>query len=221
MIFLASDHSGNILGKEICELWNNLGNFETELDICLDINLESNLVFGNLKEESQNFVAKSVQKFDCWFDKMENLTKKLDPNDDYPDIAKLLAQKINYKNIKKKPKKENILENNSTDFEQRLEKKPNSDFGIAICGTGQGICMGLNRFKKIRAGVLSCAGGENLEKSLTIVEFLRFHNNANVLCLSSSIPVKIAIILIQRFIKTLFSKEIRHIRRIKKLDNLR
>lgn len=221
MIFLASDHSGNILGKEICELWNNLGNFETESDIYLDTKLESNLIFCDLKKESQNFATKSVQKFDCEFDKIENLTKGFDPNDDYPDIAKLLAQKINCKKIKKKSKKENILENNSTDLGQRLEKKPDLDFGIAICGTGQGICMGLNRFKKIRAGVLSCTGRENLEKSLIIVDFLRFHNNANVLCLSSSVPVKIAIILIQKFVKTLFSKEIRHIRRIKKLDSLR
>lgn len=222
MIFLASDHNGILLGKEICELWNNLEKLQNELEI----KLESDIIFDNPQKRNQNIFLESTQKFDYKFNKIENLTTKFDQNDDYPNIAKLLAHKINQKN-----NLENLLEkeNNSINLEnleQKSEKELGqkytlkNNFGIAICGTGQGICMSLNRFKKIRAGVLSFVDAKNLAKSLEIIELLRFHNDASILCLSSSISPKIAIILIQKFIQTPFSKEIRHIRRLNKLDNL-
>lgn len=218
MIFLASDHNGNFLGKEICELWNNSKNLENELEF----KSKSDIIFDNSQEGNQSIFSKPKQKFDDEFDKIENLTTKFDPKDDYPNIAKLLAYKINQKN-----NFENLLEkeNNSINLEnleQKSEQKYvlKNNFGVAICGTGQGICMSLNRFKGIRAGVLSFVDAENLAKSLEIVELLRFHNDANVLCLASSIQPKIAILLIQKFIQTPFSKEIRHIRRIQKLEIL-
>ena len=48
------------------------------------------------------------------------------------------------------------------------------DFGISICGTGNGISMVLNKHRGIRAGL--CWDKE-------IVELTRQHNNANVLSL--------------------------------------
>jgi ribose 5-phosphate isomerase B len=99
--------------------------------------------------------------------------------DDYPDFALILAQKLKY--------------------------EPNSQ-GIAICGSGQGICMSLNRYKHIRAGLI-------LDVAQVIT--LRKHNNANVLCLSQAFTNANDIALIMdTFNNTAFSNEIRHTRRI-------
>lgn len=215
MIFLASDHNGNMLGKEICEIWNNLR----------DVNNSVKEKFGDEADKTlQNFTKKLEGEFENYeleknyeFENMENLTTKFDPADDYPDIAKLLAHKISSPNQNNSNKQEKFYE-----LEDKLEQifVLENNFGIAICGTGQGICISLNRYKKIRAGVLSFTSEENLVKSLEIIDLLRLHNNANVLCLSSCISPKIAILLIKKFIQTPFSKEIRHIRRIQKLDDL-
>lgn len=55
-----------------------------------------------------------------------------------------------------------------------LQKEP-SALGIAICGTGNGICMALNRFTHVRAAL--CWTPQ-------MARLARQHNNANVLCLS-------------------------------------
>jgi len=53
-----------------------------------------------------------------------DLTPELNPGDDYPNVAKLLAN-----NIKNNP----------------------ANLGIGLCGSGQGITMALNRYPWIRA----------------------------------------------------------------------
>jgi len=50
--------------------------------------------------------------------------------------------------------------------------------GILVCGTGIGMSMAANRFLGVRAGL--CLTTE-------MAEMTRKHNNANVLCLGSSI----------------------------------
>ncbi|MFV0417637.1 MAG: ribose 5-phosphate isomerase B [Dysgonomonas sp.] len=52
------------------------------------------------------------------------------------------------------------------------------DFGIAICGTGNGINMTLNRHKSVRSAL--CWNAE-------IAKLARLHNNANVLTLPGRI----------------------------------
>lgn len=95
-----------------------------------------------------------------------------------------------------------------------------NNFGLAICGTGIGISIALNRFKFIRAGCLSFVTSANLAENLEIVAKMRQHNNANVLCLGSTIKLKIAIRLWQKFVQTPFSRELRHQKRIQKLSKL-
>jgi ribose 5-phosphate isomerase B len=105
------------------------------------------------------------------------------PTDDYPDFAQLLADK--------------------------LVNEPNS-MGFAVCGSGQGICMSLNRFKWIRAGLVL---------QLKQVHNLREHNNANVLCLSQDFTNTDDLKqIIEEFVLTNVSNEVRHIRRIKKFS---
>ena len=53
-------------------------------------------------------------------------------------------------------------------------EKNKADFGILICGSANGVAMTANKHQKIRAGL--CWNKE-------IVELIRAHNNANVLCI--------------------------------------
>lgn len=54
--------------------------------------------------------------------------EKLNPEDDYPQFARKVSQKV-------------------------LESNDSEPRGILICGSGQGMCMAANRIKGIRAGL--------------------------------------------------------------------
>ena len=100
---------------------------------------------------------------------------------DYPDYAKKLA----------------------------LSVKKKSSFGILICGSGIGVSIAANRFKKVRAAVCY----NQISASLA-----RKHNNANILCLGARlISLKNAQKIVYTFISTKFEGG-RHINRLKKLD---
>jgi len=100
---------------------------------------------------------------------------------DYPDYAKKLA----------------------------LSVKKKSSFGILICGSGIGVSIAANRFKKVRAAVCY----NQISASLA-----RKHNNANVLCLGARlISLKNVQKIVYTFISTKFEGG-RHINRVKKLD---
>lgn len=69
---------------------------------------------------------------------------------------------------------------NSTHYPEWVVKlvenvRKEKTFGIAMCGSGIGVCMVANRFKDIRAAL--CRDEDDAKMS-------RLHNNANVLCLS-------------------------------------
>ena len=84
--------------------------------------------------------------------------------------------------------------------------------GILICGSAQGMCIAANKIKGIRAVIPT---------SRREVEFSRKHDNANILCLSGwFLSYYKATKLIEMFLKTAFSKEKRHIRRLKKIEKL-
>lgn len=90
-----------------------------------------------------------------------------------------------------------------------LEDKKN--LGILICGTGIGMSMIANKIKGIRAGLCHT----EIEAKLT-----REHNNANILVLGGRIiGSELAKSITETFISTNFSKEERHERRIKMMDN--
>jgi ribose 5-phosphate isomerase B len=82
--------------------------------------------------------------------------------------------------------------------------------GVAICGSGIGISIALNRHKGIRAAL--CADG--LSAALS-----RRHNNANVLCLGARlIGEETAKDCVRQFFTTEFEGG-RHEKRMEKLDN--
>ena len=117
-----------------------------------------------------------------------DLVNLLDKDDDYPDSAKLLAVEI---------KKDLGIDQHS--------------LGIAICGSGQGICIALNRFDFIRA---------SMPRNIIEAKKTREHNQSNILCLGSEAQYfddKLSIVL--EFLNTPYQKVERHFRRIIKMDN--
>jgi len=110
-----------------------------------------------------------------------DLGPKDDKSVDYPDYAKKLAKNI-------------------------ISKK--SDIGILVCGSGTGMAMSANRFKKIRAAVCYNAKSTKLSRS---------HNNANIIAIGSRLINKnLAFKLVMIFLKTKFDGG-RHKRRINKI----
>ena len=111
-----------------------------------------------------------------------DLTPEFEEGDDYPDVAEVLANKL-----KEDPK----------------------GCGIALCGSGQGICMALNRHAHVRAAT-------SLKRE--VVRHARLHNDANVLCLPARfLNTMKAYKLTKLFANTPFSKVRRHARRIEKI----
>ena len=109
--------------------------------------------------------------------------KKFDPKDDYPDFAKRVA-----KAVSRSPKNK----------------------GILVCGSGLGMSIAANRFKKARAAL--CLNEKMAEMS-------RKHNNANILCLAADIlPLAKAKKIIKIWLEAEFSKEKKHQRRIRKIN---
>lgn len=89
-----------------------------------------------------------------------------------------------------------------------LENKP-TDFGLLICGSGQGMSLRANKFPYIRAALVY-----NNE----IVQLSREHNNANVMCLGSRFcTAEQALEWAQIFLKTKFA-EGRHATRVNKIS---
>jgi len=83
-----------------------------------------------------------------------------------------------------------------------------SNFGIAICGSGNGINMTVNKYPKVRGAL--CWTKE-------ICELARQHNNANVLSIPARfISENLALEIVEAFIKTDFEGG-RHERRINKI----
>lgn len=84
------------------------------------------------------------------------------------------------------------------------------DLGILICATGTGMAIACNRIKGIRCAKVSTIKEAVLAKS---------HNDANVLSLNNGMSFIKMKMIIDKFIKTPFSNETRHIRRIEQLDS--
>ncbi len=83
--------------------------------------------------------------------------------------------------------------------------------GILICSTGIGICIAANRYRGIRAALCHDPYSARM---------CRLHNDANVLCMGgliigSSLGVEIT----EVFLKTEFSGEERHLKRIEMIEN--
>lgn len=87
-------------------------------------------------------------------------------------------------------------------------EKGRADFGIAMCGTGNGICMTLNKHQGIRAAL--CWAPE-------LAELAKQHNNANFLVLPARfITLDMAEKVVDAYLDATFEGG-RHQRRIDKI----
>ena len=102
--------------------------------------------------------------------------------DDYPDYADLVGRAI-------------------------LEKR--ADRGILVCGSGVGVCVAINKYLGIRAGL--CHDTYSAHQGVE-------HDDMNVLCLGARvIGRELAREIVQSFVGARFSGEERHARRLGKL----
>ena len=85
------------------------------------------------------------------------------------------------------------------------------DFGVAICGTGIGISIALNKMKGIY-----CAKVSNPEEAM----HTRNDNNTNVIALGEKMELNNAILSIEQFINTDYSYLEKHERRNKKVRQI-
>jgi ribose 5-phosphate isomerase B len=88
-------------------------------------------------------------------------------------------------------------------------EKTESDLGVLICGSANGVAITANKHPGIRAAI---CWQEDL------AELARGHNNANVLCLPARyISVELAIKILDKFLNSTFEGG-RHERRVNKIS---
>ena len=94
----------------------------------------------------------------------------------------------------------------------RSVKKKEAKYGIVVCTTGIGVSITANKVKGVRAAL--CTYLE--QASLT-----RLHNDSNVLALSQKYTDnELAFQIVDTFINTEFSNELRHKRRVNKIKEI-
>ena len=85
------------------------------------------------------------------------------------------------------------------------------DLGIAVCGTGIGMSIALNKMNGI-----TCAKVSSVSEAI----LCKAHNNANVIALSEELPEEVTKEIIDKFINTPFSNIDRYINRIEKIKRI-
>lgn len=80
------------------------------------------------------------------------------------------------------------------------------NMGIAICGTGIGMSIALNKIRGVY-----CAKVSNISEAV----LCRQHNNANAISFSADMGIDLAKEVVDKFIETSFSKEDKYVRRNK------
>ena len=90
---------------------------------------------------------------------------------------------------------------------ESVEKKE-TDFGILVCGSGQGVCITANKHQDIRAALCW---------TKDLAKMTRKHNNANVLCLAERyMELTDVLEIVKTFLATEFEGG-RHERRVSKI----
>lgn len=122
-----------------------------------------------------------------------------DENDDYPDFVSKVARAVS----KDEPDSTKVR-------------------GIILGGTGQGEAITANRFPHVRAIVYYGKVTPVVEDESGILARSRKHNDANVLSLGARYFTEEDLMeIVNYWLKAPYSGEERHIRRLKKIDNLK
>lgn len=98
------------------------------------------------------------------------------------------------------------------DFAAKVAKKVPGGVGLLFCGSSHGVCIAANKIRGARAVAVS---------SVRDARLTREHNDANVLCLSGwNLKLNAAKKIVDAWLKTDFSGEDRHTRRLEKINRL-
>jgi len=117
------------------------------------------------------------------------------PDDDYPDFIAPVALEVSH--------------------------DPNNTRAIIIGGSGQGEAIMANRFPRVRAVVFNGQYAPHGRETPDEIYYSRMHNDANVISLGARfISIEEAIAAVDKWLNTPFSNEERHVRRIKKIEQL-
>ena len=93
----------------------------------------------------------------------------------------------------------------------RMVASGEADFGIIVCGTGQGIMMAANKVKGIRCGVCSDEFSARM---------IREHNDANMIALGGRVIGEgLALSIVDAFLETDFGRG-RHAQRVEMIKAL-
>lgn len=127
---------------------------------------------------------------------------RLEPQDDYPDIVAAAAKRL------------------SADVKKGIESR-----AVLIGASGQGEAMAANRFRGVRCAVYYGSPKRAQEDAsghaLDIVQSSRAHNDANALSIGARfLEEGEAIEAVKKWLEYGFSREDRHARRIRRLDEL-
>ena len=163
----------------------------------MKIYIGSDHVGYELKEELKKYLS----ELDLGYEVEDKGAFKYDKDDDYPDFIKPVAEAV----------------------ANNVESK-----GIVIGGSGQGEAICANKIKGIRAvvfygqkeaiGAVDISGKKSAD-TFEIVELEREHNDANILSLGLRfITMDEAKFACELFLRTKFSGDERHIRRINKIE---
>ena len=145
---------------------------------------------------------------------MKSLFKKVSLASDHAGFN--LKEKIKKFLIKKKIKVIDLgpKNNKSVDYPEYAKKvarnvsSKKSNMGILVCGSGTGMAMSANKFKKIRAAVCYNKASTRLSRQ---------HNNANIMALGSRLTKRSDVMkLVNVFLNTKFEGG-RHLRRVNKV----
>ncbi len=141
---------------------------------------------------------------------------EFDSNDDYPDFCREVAESVadEWMNV----------DLSNVESQQKLAR------GIVIGGGGQGEATVSNRVPDVRAAVfygpreakeaVDISGRQSTDQ-YEVIKLAREHNNANILSLAARfVSEDEAKHAVKIFLETAFSGDARHVRRIKKIDNL-
>ena len=145
---------------------------------------------------------------------MKSLFKKVSLASDHAGFN--LKEKIKKFLIKKKIKVIDLgpKNNKSVDYPEYAKKvarnvsSKKSNMGILVSGSGTGMAMSANKFKKIRAAVCYNKASTRLSRQ---------HNNANIMALGSRLTKRSDVMkLVNVFLNTKFEGG-RHLRRVNKV----
>jgi ribose 5-phosphate isomerase B len=109
---------------------------------------------------------------------------------------------------------EMVMDDDYPDYAQKMGEvfKPEEDLGILICGSGQGMCLTINKYPGIRA-----AQAWSMETAI----LARHDDNCNVLCLGQEVEnIDSPTDIVSAFLNTDFESIDKRTRRLKKVEDI-